>query len=99
MVSGNEDTDPKDSYEDADAEVVHSRRRPHRNGETTEVVVIETAEVYIAQAIDLDESQEVISTENIGTALTENEAVAKAGQWAADHPKGVEGDGGFSFLS
>lgn len=83
-----------DLYDDADADVVEAWVRKHKNGDETHVVVLEVADTYLAEAVDLDGQGEVLGTEMIATSLTESEAIERARRWAGEHPKGLEDSSG-----
>lgn len=74
--------------------VVDSWSQEHKNGDETEVFVLDLrGDQFLAMAVDLDQQGDVLDTQEIATALTEDEATKRAEKWIDDNPKGIA-DGG-----
>lgn len=72
-------------------------RRRHENDEETRVAVTNIAGTFHAVALDVGTGGDILATHGIAATHTRDEALAQAGDWMQQNPKGVQ-PGGNSIL-
>lgn len=81
-------------YEDLDGDLVEAWEREHRNGDRTQVVVLDVNDLNLVVATDVDDQGEPLKAELIDVCLTPDEARGRARVWIENNETGVDNGGG-----
>jgi len=91
--AGHRDRRQRYGYEEIGGDVLEVWEREHRNGDRTHVAAIDTGEIVLALASDIDEHGDPLAAEVVATTYTPDEAREQARAWLSNNETGV-GDSG-----
>ncbi|ADQ68458.1 hypothetical protein C499_08642 [Halogeometricum borinquense DSM 11551] len=81
-------------YEEIGGEVLEVWEREHRNSDRTHVIAVDSGEIVLVLASDVDEHGEPLAAELVSTCYTTDEAQERAHAWLKHNETGIDSGGG-----